>query len=739
MSCLKVLFISCVFISSAVWAFGGGGGGRSSNFYKRHNPGVDSVGIHYHTDGHHGDFCLVDLSNDPNAEQTQEGVYQCKAGAVLDCKLGRCRVCEAGTYVVADDNDCVVAPAGYYAPEGASAPIPCPVGTYSAGEGAVECTEAAPGFYVDHVGATEQTSCPDGTYSDAPASASCKQTDPGYEPAVPTADDQVPCSIFEPNGSCGCSSNQHPDGQGGCTAQNCKTFTSRHTGDFEQCCENGYPYCISRGHGGEEYCEEASCCTTLNYYEPTSLDDSEGICCLDGKVVKRDRVSGMYIVTCCLSTESLFINSPTDYFCADPTTVYCKTTDSNGNCTEYAACPENATCDGDNIVCNAGYSLFENECITNSCPEDHQWKRATEDYCKDCSTPTDPQSATTVEDCIGKCVGYRYVGKNKSGDPKCWSCAAPNYSVNIGTEHDKTESSCNACLNRYYSNGNCVCDSDHAYDNNTKCCPPGQHANSDKTGCVDDSTTEDVTDCSGKNDGIVCSAVNSSLLENPSHELPICISENCTCPYDGWSLDIAEGICIQQPDGWGEANCNKLTEKEVACSVGGDGQFIQYACVDKNSSFNGAVIDDSQLGCLWTCGEDRDAETGCCTDILGICITPPEPDSVYIYTDAGGTSRTLSYCTEPSSGLEGAVESEPYLSVPSYVDGEWSMECVSQDALFPYCQEAGFGDCMLTYTGRGKSSYSVGIGYCPDEAKNGQYCIDPAAIQPIIGYTAQGD
>jgi hypothetical protein len=151
------------------------------------------------------------------------------------------------------------------------------------------------------------------------------------------------------------------------------------------------------------------------------------------------------------------------------------------------ACPANATCNDDTIVCNSGYNLFENECITNSCPGDHQWKRATEDYCKDCSTPADPQSATTVEDCIGKCVGYRYVGTNQSGAPKCWNCGATSYSVSITPGlHEKTESSCNACLNRYYSNGKCVCDSDHAYNSNTKCCPPGQHANSAKTGCESD-------------------------------------------------------------------------------------------------------------------------------------------------------------------------------------------------------------------------------------------------------------
>ena len=83
----KLLFFSTVILIAAqAFAFGGGGSGRTSTFYKRHNPGVDAYGVHFHQDQTTApNIGFVDNnSNDQNCYYDEYGVKHCNEGYVMD-------------------------------------------------------------------------------------------------------------------------------------------------------------------------------------------------------------------------------------------------------------------------------------------------------------------------------------------------------------------------------------------------------------------------------------------------------------------------------------------------------------------------------------------------------------------------------------------------------------------------------------------------------------------------------
>ncbi len=168
------------------------------------------------------------------------------------------------------------------------------------------------------------------------------------------------------------------------------------------------------------------------------------------------------------------------------------------------ACPDNATCAGDNVLCKSGFYWSRKQCKacistatcsnnTATCNAANQWLELTFDNWQSddreitaikCLACTNSNNSTTFSaDECNKCSGYRFLGADSKGEPKCYYCGKTAYSMS-GTNLD--QNSCNACLNREYQNGNCVCDAEHAYNSNKNCCPPGKHPNNAKTACVAD-------------------------------------------------------------------------------------------------------------------------------------------------------------------------------------------------------------------------------------------------------------
>jgi len=93
--------------------------------------------------------------------------------------------CFNGTYcsvkmIRAPDLDRDACPAGYYCPSGATIPLPCPAGTYSASTGQDEVTDCEP--------------VPAGFYSISGSSSFTGMCEPGhYCPVRSTGPKQIPC------------------------------------------------------------------------------------------------------------------------------------------------------------------------------------------------------------------------------------------------------------------------------------------------------------------------------------------------------------------------------------------------------------------------------------------------------------------------------------------------------------------------------------------------------------------
>ena len=238
--------ISCIALglmvaipTTTAWSFGGHGGGSSSNYYKRHKPGVSSLGIHRHEDGHSGDFNFPDLSNDPEAEYVA-GVWRCKAGRVLS--VDHCVLCNPGTYSAAGDESCTPAPAGYYVPNaGMGHPTICPADTYQPEAGQTECLPVDPG------------------YQPAPE-----------PPAAPS--DEVPCTDTTTPGACGCEETHVADGQGNCVCP--PNYTEKQGSCVSsECTSNddcaGNTYCKFTGTGSTK--GETGTCESLGSYADATI------------------------------------------------------------------------------------------------------------------------------------------------------------------------------------------------------------------------------------------------------------------------------------------------------------------------------------------------------------------------------------------------------------------------------------------------------------------------------------
>ena len=92
----------------------------------------------------------------------------CPAGSYYNTQDGGCTLCEAGTYADTSGNidSCPgYCDVGYYLPNaGMTAPLPCPIGQYSDGFGAVtECYACPVDSYTDSPASSECMACPSGT------------------------------------------------------------------------------------------------------------------------------------------------------------------------------------------------------------------------------------------------------------------------------------------------------------------------------------------------------------------------------------------------------------------------------------------------------------------------------------------------------------------------------------------------------------------------------------------------
>ena len=107
-----------------------------------------------------------------STEQTK-----CSPGTVQpDTGKGTCDKCAAGKYQPGEgEQDCVACEPGSYCPEGASAPLPCPEGSYSNSThltSADQCTATDAGHFAP-TGSTKQTECGPGTVQPDAGNGAC--------------------------------------------------------------------------------------------------------------------------------------------------------------------------------------------------------------------------------------------------------------------------------------------------------------------------------------------------------------------------------------------------------------------------------------------------------------------------------------------------------------------------------------------------------------------------------------
>ena len=130
----------------------------------------------------------TDLSSALNCTPTNPGFYSptrsteqtpCSPGTVqLNRSKAACDRCEAGKYQASEgEQACVACLSGSYCPEGASAALPCPEGSYSSSTSltsASECTETVTGHFAP-TGSTQQTKCSPGSVANATGMKECTQ------------------------------------------------------------------------------------------------------------------------------------------------------------------------------------------------------------------------------------------------------------------------------------------------------------------------------------------------------------------------------------------------------------------------------------------------------------------------------------------------------------------------------------------------------------------------------------
>lgn len=106
------------------------------------------------------------------------------------------RVCDAGSYRLAGTNNCVLAPPGsFVAVAGATSPIACYPGTFSASPGAVSCTPAPAGTFIAGPGAAAPTACGPGSFSSGSGATRCTPAFPGTYVSESGATSPLACPI----------------------------------------------------------------------------------------------------------------------------------------------------------------------------------------------------------------------------------------------------------------------------------------------------------------------------------------------------------------------------------------------------------------------------------------------------------------------------------------------------------------------------------------------------------------
>lgn len=96
--------------------------------------------------------------------------------------MDKCALCTGGTYQRhAAATACLLCKPGYYCPQGASAPLPCPEGSYSNRTNLVSASQCVPtdeGFFAS-TGSTKQLPCPSGTITKSAGLGACVPCDGG--------------------------------------------------------------------------------------------------------------------------------------------------------------------------------------------------------------------------------------------------------------------------------------------------------------------------------------------------------------------------------------------------------------------------------------------------------------------------------------------------------------------------------------------------------------------------------
>ena len=360
-----------------------------------------------------------------------------------------------------------------------------------------------------------------------------------------------------------------------------------------------------------------------------------------------------------------------------------------------------------------GYSYYNGVCYP-ACEEGY-WREADEQSCVLC-TIKDGKSPTDGNQC-GRCSGIRFTGNNNSQTgPKCFYCGSDVVDIDMKKGPYAIPASCDACTNRYYSNGKCSCNESSRYTKNgsTKCCPLGQIANADKNGCIPGCAGFTPTTCTPE-----CTPGENGAHVYGYAPINTVCGENATCDGAGNCICADPSYHFEDDACYPDACANfEASDCVIGCtSVHGEAIY-EYAPF--NTSCGASAICDGEGLCLDTCPENHTTycaskengectSIGCCASTLILnetiadeCKTCAE-GTPYCYIRDENGNCTKDFCcpgeVKPNIGINGAdvcyENDDDYEGdCRSYADCESGYYCkISTASITGSCAYQASGTC----------------------------------------------
>ena len=426
-------------------------------------------------------------------------------------------------------------------------------------------------------------------------------------------------------------------------ADSCNACINRHYEAGKGCvCNDNMKYT----QNGTDYC-----CPPGKHPEGSSCQNGDPVVC-DGYTVDgvchdcpQNAVCDGYNVVSCNGNYILDGNTCT----ACPDHSVCNGTNVTGcengyylSGTVCNACPDHATCANNVITCNSGYILENDTCVSNMICNGVGWLPKG-GSCQECLKGS-ASSVDTEAGCTANCLGYRILGRNNADtEPKCWNCGEESI-VDLSVKKMNIDT-CNACLNRYYDSSKpnyCRCKSTHIY-NTSKCCKPGTHANSAHTGCVSDNCSGHGTYANG-----VCNCTDNYYGDE-------CETAPLTCQHGG-QWDATNHVCDCTGTGYEGTTC-----ETPSCSGWLDNNG--NCCTDRSTqACCEATNNPSIMSNFWSCGEctESGGPTSC-----GLCSSSNLnatvcQDGIRYQCSAGARWVALGACGSTSACPSGSYTRSGY-------------------------------------------------------------------------------